>query len=51
MARAAMAAISSLAADADSIVMVLLFSFCRWHGTRASRTISIWRLERQTVKC
>lgn len=40
-----MAAISSLAADADSIVTVLLFSFCRKQGTKASRTISIWRLE------
>lgn len=46
VARAAMAAISSLAAEADSIVTVLLFSFWRWQGTKASSTISIWRLER-----
>lgn len=45
MARAAMAAISSLAAEADSMVTVLLFSFCRKQGTKASSTISIWRLE------
>ena len=44
VARAAMAAISSLAAEAVSIVTVLLFSFCRKHGTSASSTISIWRL-------
>lgn len=46
VARSAMAAISSLAAEADSIVTVLLFSFCRWQGTSASSTISIWRLQR-----
>lgn len=45
MARAAMAAISSLAAEADSIVTVLLFSFWRKQGTKASSTINIWRLE------
>ena len=42
--RAAIAAISSRAAEADSIHMVFLFSFCRKQGTRASNTISIWRL-------
>lgn len=50
MARAAMAAISSLAAEADSIVTVLLFSFWRWQGTTASSTISIWRLERYMLE-
>lgn len=45
-----MAAISSLAAEADSIVTVLLFSFWRWHGTNASSTISIWRLERRMLE-
>lgn len=49
MARAAMAAISSLAAEAHSIVTVLLFSFWRWQGTKASSTISIWRLERHVL--
>lgn len=41
-----MAAISSLAAEAHSIVTVLLFSFWRKQGTTASSTISIWRLAR-----
>jgi len=46
VARAAMAAISSLAAEVDSIVAVLLLSFWRKQGTKASSTISIWRLAR-----
>jgi len=47
VAKAAMAAISSLAAEAVSMVTVLLFSFCRKQGTSASSTISIWRLDRE----